>query len=183
MYDRKKKNTRFALYILICAFAISFGGINAIMLNESADDEYNAINVQAVTDTGLSPNADVEWEYYYAKCSHSEYISVKASNDMIGKSGEEIADLYGAKLISYQNNKIKLKKEINAYCPNHYILKKDGDNISIYKPISGSEQVEFTKATDVKFCVLSGNAKTEIENGKVFESIEDLELFLEDIDS
>jgi len=183
LYDRQKKNMRFALFIGICVFAIFFGGINAIMLDKSMDDENLALNVQAVSDTGLSPDADVEWEYDYIKCKHMEYISTKASNDMIGKSGTEIANLYGAKLVSYQSNNIKLKKEINSYCPRHYILKKDGDNISIYKPISGSEQLEFTKTTDIKFSILSGNAKTEIENGKAFEWVEDLELFLEDIDS
>lgn len=182
MREREKKNIVSTVFLSICLFAIIFGGINAAILNR--DEEDDALSVQAVLNSGLSLDADVKWQYYYTKCGHTEYVSSEPEDDMIGKTGKEIAQLYDAELVSYKDDNIELKKEINSYCPNHYILKKDGDYISIYTPISGSEELELYIKTEVRFKLLSDDEmKKEIEQGKAFDSIQELESFLEDVDT
>lgn len=178
-----RKNIAYISFILICAFSIIFGGVNAMLLSDQTLDDQESVEAMAEDNQVLSANADVKWEYYYIKCFHTEYIETKAEKDMIGKTGKEIATLYGAQLVVFKPNKIVLRKEINYYCPNHYILKKDGDKISVYKTKSGSSDLELIKKTGFSFDSLNDNLKTEVENGKVFDTLEDIEYFLEDLDT
>jgi len=181
--ENSKKNIIFTVFVSICLFAIIYGGINAINLSKVSKNDDASLNVQAVISEGLYLNAQVQWEYYYTKCGHTENVTEEAENDMIGKTGEEIASIYAAELVSYEDDKIVLKKTINGYCPGHYILKKSGDYISIYKSVSGSEELVLFMKTDVSFSLLSKDLKAEIEEGKAFDSIEEFEYFLEDIDT
>lgn len=178
-----RKNIAYISFVLICAFSLIFGGVNAMLLSDQTLDDPEAVEAMADDNQVLLANSDVKWEYYYIKCFHTEYIEAKADKNMIGKTGKEIATLYNAQLVSFQSNKIVLRKEINYYCPNHFILKKDGEKISIYKPKSGSSDLELIKNTGFSFASLNDNLKKEVENGKVFDTLEDIEYFLEDLDT
>lgn len=178
-----RKNIAYISFVLICAFSIIFGGVNAMLLSDQNLDGQEAVEAMADDNQVLSSNADVKWEYYYIKCFHTEYVETRADKSMIGKTGKEIASLYGAGLVSFEPNKIVLRKEINCYCPNHYILKKDGDKISIYKTKSGSSDLELIKNIGFSFDSLSDSLKIDVGNGKVFGTLEEIEYFLEDLDT
>ena len=75
--NNNTKDIVFTAFLSICLFAIIFGGINAVILNQDNGDKNDSLSVQAVINSGLSLNADVEWKYYYTKCGHTETITTK----------------------------------------------------------------------------------------------------------
>ena len=72
-------------------------------------------------------------ETYYAKCGHNEIEKKKIEIDDINKTEKELKEKYGEyKITKFSSDEVKLYREKNQMCENHYVIKEREGKIAIY---------------------------------------------------
>ena len=84
----------------------------------------------------------------------------------------------GWDLVEIKENLITLKREIDTYCPNHYIISLEGQYIAIYTYNEDGERV-LKETTDISIYALTPEDQAILESGIVSDTEEDLEQKLE----
>lgn len=146
----------------------------------SYNDNIETINKQEK----ISINTKIILTDKYLLCNHEidNIIGIDQSN--INKSYEEIENIYRDYIISEFNSKyVKLRKEINQYCPFHYVLKSIDDKIGIY--IKKDEyNMQLLNILDINLNSLRKNDKQLFTNeGLEIYGQKQLYEFIEDFDS
>ncbi|MBE5821378.1 MAG: hypothetical protein E7311_02175 [Clostridiales bacterium] len=120
----------------------------------------------------------------YLLCNHEIDSCVDINLNNINKTYEEIEKMYSEYNINEFNNKyIRLKREVNKYCPYHYILKEVDNKIGIYNKID-EETIELFNILDININNLRENDKQLFkEKGIELYGQEELYEFIEDFDS
>ena len=166
-----KKTT---LIILIC-LAILLGMIGGILyaiidrsnLQEAQINEIrkvneliesNIININNIdkdivatssSDVKLSPNAYIIFEKYYTGCGHTIIQKEKVQESEVNKDEEYIKNAYSDwTLESFEENEVKLYKEFQGNCDEHYIITIDDESIVIYS-IDENENKTLVEKTDI----------------------------------
>lgn len=140
---------RKSMYIGITLFVIITAITAGIMAHIYSDrklekasinriEEVNAISVNTVVQTvtqeeKTTPNTMVTFETYYAKCGHNEIEKKKIELEDVNKTEKQIKEKYNEyKVTKFSGEEIKLYKEKNQMCENHYIIKEKEGKIAVY---------------------------------------------------
>lgn len=150
-----KKST---IVILICV-AIVLGMISGIMyavidrsnlqeaqineirkvneLIESNIVKLNGVNTDIVATSGadikLSPNAHIIFEKHYADCGHTIIQKQKINDDEVNKDEKYFKNAYSDwEIKKFTSDEVKLYKEFQGSCDEHYLITKGEENIVIY---------------------------------------------------
>lgn len=140
---------RKSLYIGIALFVIVAGVTAGIMVHiynnkvmEKASinkiEEVNLVSLNTVIQTvsnedKTTPNTMVIFETYYAKCGHNEIEKKKIDIGDINKTEKELQEKYAEyKITKFSNEEVKLYREKNQMCENHYIIKEKEGKIAVY---------------------------------------------------
>ena len=132
---RKSVYMGMALFVIIAGIT---AGImvhlynNRIMEKASLNkmEEVNSISVNTIIQTvtqeeKTTPNTMVTVETYYAKCGHNEIEKKKIEAQDINKTEKELGEKYqDYKITKFSNEEVKLYREENKMCENHYIIKE-----------------------------------------------------------
>lgn len=128
----------------------------------------------------LAQDAVVMLEYMHSKCKHT-VRQMKTGNQISGLTKQELEVMFpGMQVTEFSRNGATLKKSVDQYCPNHYILKKEGEEINIYRPEAGRTELKLEKS--ISGIVIIDDS-LGLEEGLVFDNLNDIEEFLEEIDS
>ncbi len=137
----------------------------------------------AADDSEISKGAVVKWEYEYEMCGHSVYLSCMADDHTIGLKFSQLqAEYPDARIVSFEPEMVSLKMSFDCYCPRHYILKRYMDSLAIFRTILGAGEQETYRKIPIRFDGLNADEQEVLEAGKLFESIEELERYIENID-
>ena len=125
----------------------------------------------------VSPSAKVLWRYHMA-CGH--VVEREDAQPAIGKTQAELEAAYGpGSVVSFAADAVVLELESAAYCPDHYVLKLEDGALTVRK--TGDDlQEEILLNLDV---TLPPDAAAECEKGLCFDSLEDINVYLEGLDS
>lgn len=102
---------------------------NIILENEITDDiiQTNQSNVK------LSPNAVICFERYYKDCGHTIVQKEQIEQDEVNKTEEYFKTAYSDwQIESFSQDEVKLYKEIDGTCNQHYLITIKDDNIAVY---------------------------------------------------
>ena len=125
----------------------------------------------------VSPDARVLWRYHMA-CGH--VVEREDAQPAIGKTKAELEAAYGVDSVSsFGNAAVVLELESPLCCPDHYLLKLEEGVLTVRK--TGDDlQEEILLTLDV---TLPPDAAAECEQGLCFDSLEDINVYLEGLDS
>jgi hypothetical protein len=124
------------------------------------------------------------FERFYKECQHRKIEQCNVSLDHIGLSENEFSQLYSTwEIKEFSPSKIWLKKEINTYCPEHYIIKDKNGCIAIYQPLEDNDGIWLIEQTKVNTALLDIETQNRIREGIVVDSIEEIEGLIENWDS
>ena len=139
-------------------------------------DTGEAAQVAQMGTVTVSPQAKVRWECHMA-CGHT--VELEDAQPIVGKTREEIETAYGpAAIIDFSADSVSLRLELTQYCPEHYLLKLENGVLTVRKTDSQlQEQVLLT--LDVE---LPADAAGECAEGLPFDSLEDINVYLEGIE-
>lgn len=127
-----------------------------------------------------SPNATITFETYFNKCGHSYINKEKIKNDEVNKTKEEFEKLYTKwQIKEFNSGDIKLYREENGICDNHYMIREKDGHITIFSiDKDGNEKLK--KETDITTQYLPERDNELLQNGIKVNSEKELEEVLSD---
>ncbi len=186
-WKNKRKRKIFIWLVVLALLAVS-GSAGFIL----ASNEPRVVQVTpappdlpvGADDSKIEKGAVVKWEYQYKMCGHTVYLSCMADDHLTGLTFSQLqAEYPDARIISFEPEMVSLKLSFDCYCPRHYILKRYKDALAVFRTILGSDEQETYRNVPIKFDSLCAEEQEVLEAGKLFESIGELESYLENIDS
>ncbi|MBR2786313.1 MAG: hypothetical protein IKD76_02290 [Clostridia bacterium] len=180
------------MVILFVISAIS-GFMVRSFINFSKTNEHEQQNVLSVeekgeiintnsADTVVSPNAEVVLTQYYKRCGHSRVVREIAPREIVNLNEEKVREYYeGWKLDSFTANEIKLSRDNEGICGEHYIIRESDGYISISAKNDIGEYI-FKGQTDIPVMYLPEGDLEELERGIEIVGRENLNKFLENFE-
>ena len=85
------------------------------------------------SDVKLSPNAYIIFEKYYTDCGHTIIQKEKVKDSEVNKDEEYFKNAYSDwEIESFTAEEVKLYKEFQGNCDEHYLITIDDENIVVY---------------------------------------------------
>jgi flagellar basal body-associated protein FliL len=123
---------------------------------------------------------EVIYEDYYTNCKHKIVNKNMEFGSTIEKIKEKTDDEYD--VIEEGDNGITFRKEIETNCPNHFELKLVDGYVVIFQRVTLDKTVIY-KNTEIPQTVIRDELVEELEKGIKVDSLEDLNSYMEDIES
>ncbi len=144
---------------------------------EPAEETPAAAQVAQRGEETVSPNAQVIWQNQMC-CGHT--VEVESAQPIIGKTRAELEREYGADaILEFSPEKVTIAREMDLFCPEHYVLKLESGLLTVRKTGEDLKE-EILLTLDVS---LPPDAAAECTEGLPFDSLEDINLYLEGLDS
>lgn len=202
--DNRRRRTRNALLMTFGAIAMIVGACVAgysfsraktkeEMQNKAQEQATSSLRIPVTTPTpttdgkmamGLLNNATLQGDavltiqYQYALCRHT--VEDEVSEGLDGKTETDLlTDYPGATIVEFDAEHAIISVPIDMYCPEHYILKSVEGVLEIHRTVPGKEETSVERKLDD----VSAPADPALETGIVFDSLEDIEEYLENMES
>jgi hypothetical protein len=145
--------------------------------------EQPAENVIKTGDSAILPTTDVVWIDYYLKCGH-EYVNSKTDN-IIGMTGPELENKYPDYAVTQMSlESVRLVREIDGYCPSHYLLKIGGDDsLLVMRTDPETLTLKQEKEFSIDLDALGAGVQEQLKEGIVFDTMDEINAFIEDAES
>ena len=127
----------------------------------------------------IAKGAKVLWHVDYKMCAHTITLETDADDNMIGLTFSEFSAEYpGLRIIKFTPSIIELKTSFNCYCPEHFILKKNGDTLAVLRTAPGTGKQYIYINTQICFDDIKEDERKPMEIGRVFGMFADLEEYI-----
>ncbi len=180
-----KKHKKFVIFVCM-VLTIASAGLAGYLI---ADSEPRVVAEKPQEDTDLPVKADndsidketiITWDYEYEMCKHHVIIRGAPEPDMIGLTLTKLESKYpDIVIVSFTPEEVILKKRLECYCPEHFLLKRNKDKLSVYHTAAGTDKQDVYIDYDILFESLTKEQREALEEGRVFGSFEDLQRYLE----
>lgn len=131
---------------------------------------------QIMGEETVSPHANVTWLYQMA-CGHT--VELTDAQPAIGKTRAKLEALYGAEAVeSFSAETVRMRLTSERFCPRHYVLYLENGELTVRKTDDAlALQVLLTLEVD-----LPADAAAECAEGLPFDSLEDINIYLEGLE-
>lgn len=184
----KKENGRVVIWVAVVILVVISGAVGFIL----ASNEPRVVKVTpapsevpaGADDSKIAKSAKVEWEYEYRMCGHSVHLSCMADDNITGLTFSQLqAEYPDARIISFEPDRIALKMSFECYCPRHYILKRYGEGLAVFRTTLGTDEQEKYRELNIRLSDINAEEREVLETGKIFESLDNLDNYLESPDT
>jgi hypothetical protein len=153
-------------------------GARDIIANADSNEE-KVDAAASAPDNKITASTKVVFKTYFTLCSHMVDEDPKDIKDFINLTKEDLQVKYPDwSLNEFSTQQVILKREIQTYCPRHYIISSNEGYIAIY--VYNSEGVKtLYEMTDDPISVLTVEDQEKLKFGIVADSDEELQQRLE----
>ena len=172
---------------VICGFMINSyinfskkkeGNIAILAENTISGESVDTTYVEPV----VSPNADVVITESFKKCGHVITKREEAPREIVNLNEEKVKEYYKDwNIDEFSSEEIKISRENNKICDEHYILRESDGYISISAKNDIGEFI-FKALTDIPVQYLPEEDLQNLEKGIEIVGKENLNRFLEDFE-
>lgn len=129
-----------------------------------------------------SPNCILTLKVYYNKCEHLIEKKENIKETEVNITEEELKNKFKEwEVQKFTPNEITLYKEVNEFCNQHFLLKKQDGYIAIYK-LNADNSAEFFRMTEISTEYLAEEDLDQIEDGIKIYTEKELNKTLEDFE-
>lgn len=127
----------------------------------------------------ITPNTKIVFKTYFTLCSHMVDKEPEDMKEFINLSETQLKDKFSDWTINeFSTQQVILKREIQTYCPRHYIIGSKDGYITIY--VYNSDGIKtLYQQTDNPISILTTDDQKNLEYGIVADSEEELQQKLE----
>lgn len=130
----------------------------------------------------IAPTASVEWRRSCKKCAHS--YSVYSCDAVVGMTEAELAEAYPEwTVVSFSKQSVVLFQETDCCCPNHFVLKLIDGSLAVLRPNSSTLELELLMWLSTDVSTFPKEVLLQLEDGMLFDACEDVDEFIEALDS
>lgn len=203
MYETKKNYQLFVIIVMLVLLTIGvFIGMKFSKEDDEGQDDYSYTasnkNVEVYDEyeedeygkeLEYEEERDIEVIYIdiYDGCNHaSENRNLEygvSLNEVKKRELEKIEkEKSGYKLVKDSDGILMFEKKHNEKCENHYLLKLDNDIVVIYRWSKDNDYIKYQE-TDIHQEIVRPDLKEQLIKGIEAETLEQLYMFLEDLES
>lgn len=185
-----KQNVRVLLYMVLVLALGAWGGYtlrgaNTLPVQTPAPTVSSAAEpVGNIGEQSILPTTDVTIRYTFLLCGHTREKH-ETGGELTGYTLEDITKKYpDARVLELSGERAVIERELERYCPDHVALFVDGaGNLCI----SQTDETDFEaeKVTTLNYDVsdLPEEVISQLEEGIVFDTLEQVNAYLEDVES
>jgi hypothetical protein len=174
---RYKKRIAYVLTTLCMLFLGLFLGL---LIGPNKDVEYLPQPTQKLTSVSMTVKTLLKANF--AACSH-EIVTV-GGESLVGKTREEAEIAYpGWTLVSFENSEAVFEKTFLGYCPAHYILRLEDEELGIYRTDETTYTEKRLMVLDYDADALDDAERAELERGLAFDDLNGINAYLESAES
>lgn len=199
MINLKQKILYFSCLVLLLVLGIGIGFVKSSSFGTGIDNDslldyaknYALVtnnNDLVVTASTKTYDVTVIYEDYYTVCK--EYV--RKSNVIYGTTIDEVKEkekkyqeenglVY--EILSESDDKIVYSRNINENCPNHFKIISENGKIVVYSIQGENKKTVFMTLDDINPEQLRDEIKEKVERGTYINSKEELNKFIEDLES
>lgn len=160
--------------------------IVALVPKSTVDDPVPPEAAQVRSDTQQTTNADCQLIQHmtYAPCGHELTRRQVIPAELAGKNREAVSAAYDTWTItSFASAEVVMEQTLSLYCPEHVVLMPDeGGMLCVFQNKYG-DALALIKELDLLLTELPDDAQQAVRTGKGFATIEELEQWLEGVES
>jgi len=132
----------------------------------------------------ITKDTVVHYEYDYELCGHIYEEDKAPTQEMIGLDAEGLARMIPEALTtSIDGDGAHVKLSFDQVCPQHVLLKLEGDKCVIYRNVLGTEEMKAQQEFSIDKSKWDSAWLQSLKDGIIFDSVEELESFVEDMES
>lgn len=122
--------------------------------------------------------------FSYTRCQHTVTRRLPAPVEVLGKSLAEVEGLYdGFRITEFSSAMIKMEKQLQLFCPDHLVLMPDGAGMLCVFENRYGDAMALVNELNIPVRDLPAAAKEEAEMGIGFSTAEEMEMWLESVES
>lgn len=183
--NEKTHSLRPMLFALIVLTALLI--LTALFLprNTSANDALPpASEAGSVPETVLASGCELLQTFTYSRCEHIVTRRVTAPAELTGKNLKEVEALYPEwRITAFAPTLVTMEQRPEIFCPDHLVVMKDSANrVCVFENKYG-DALALVRELELDFDQLSAAVREEIEFGVGFSTAEELEMWLESVES
>ena len=177
------KSTKRLLFLFISLIVMLLSGIAGYLLAQSepplvANEPTDDIAAEA-DNTRLSADAVITWVYDYEMCRHKLTETTEAAV-LAGLTFTELRQKYPrARIAAFGPGDATLELSFACYCPDHFILKKEGDVLALYRTLAGTDRQDKIREYPIDAGSLIAEEIEELMVGRVFADRMDAAIYVE----
>ena len=160
--------------------------IVALVPKSTVDDPVPPEAAQVRSDTQQTTNADCQLIQHmtYAPCGHELTRRQVIPAELAGKNREAVSAAYDTWTItSFASAEVVMEQTLSLYCPEHVVLMPDeGGMLCVFQNKYG-DALALVEELDLLLTELPDDAQQAVRTGKGFATIEELEQWLEGVES
>ena len=147
----------------------------------NSDDMQNLVSTNS-NNKKTSPNCTIILKIYYKKCGHLIENKKTIEEAEVNLTEEELKEKFSDwEIQKFTEKEIVLYKEVDSFCDEHYVLREQNGNISIFK-IDENNNESFLKETDITVQYLEDEDLRKIKEGIFINTKKELNRILEDFE-
>ena len=120
----------------------------------------------------------------YSRCGHEVTRRTPLPQELTGKTVKDVQTAYeGWQVTEFLPKRITMTRLFPLYCSSHVVLMPDESGVlSVFENKYG-DAMAFTQSLQISLTALPESVQEEVRQGKGFDSLEDMEQWLESRDS
>lgn len=174
---------RRALIIAGFALCILVGFmIGAIAFNGARGSEDDSLGVAKSGEISVLPDTTVTWEVSFL-CGHTQ--TLQGHRDVLGYTRADIGAAYPtADIVQMTAQAVTIRLELDEYCPEHYVLILAEPNVlAVMRTDLDALEARQIAVINVDVAQLEEDLIAELGGGKVFDSLMEIDEFVEGVES
>jgi hypothetical protein len=140
------------------------------------------VPVAEAANVRISKDATLHWDYVYEMCGHTDAVEAPVDKGLVGLTFTQLQGKYPeARIISFDADEVVLRMNFACYCPEHYLLRKDADELAIYRTKEGTDEQRVYRLIHLSFDSIEAGERAVLTVGRVFDSLQDAESYITEV--
>ncbi len=158
--------------------------VAALVPRSTVDDSPDAAQVRSDPQMTAASDCQLIQHMTYSPCGHEMTRRQLIPAELSGKDRSAIASAYDAwQITSFASAEVVMEQTLPLYCPEHVVLLPDeGGMLCVFQNKYG-DALALVKELDLLLTELPDKVQQTVRAGKGFSTIEELEKWLEGVDS
>lgn len=132
----------------------------------------------------LSEGGELLQTLTYTRCAHSVTRRVPAPVELYGKTRQEVEALYPEwRVTEFSDKLVRMEQQPDLFCPDHIVVMPDGAGMLCVFENRYGDALMLTRELEIDCKTLPAAIREELEGGMGFSTAEELERWLESVES
>ena len=182
--NEKRFSLRPLMLALIVLPVLILVSLLLIPQSTAADDQPPASEAGSVPQPVLASGCELLQTFTYSRCEHTVTRRVTAPAELVGKNLREVEALYPEwRVTAIAPALVTMEQRPELFCPDHLVVMPgDGGKACVFENKYG-DALALVRELEVTLDQLPAAVREEIEHGIGFSTAEELEMWLESVES